>query len=187
MSDRKRFLFDEAMRTAEGVRVALEPFCERIVIAGSLRRRKADVGDMELLYIPRFEDRPADLFSTEPVNLVDEMLNRCLASGVITKRLNAGGGTAWGQWNKLAVDVASGIPLDLFATTADRWWVSLVIRTGSKETNLALTMGAQKLGRTLNAYGSGVTEVRTGAVIPAHSEQEVFALCGVPYKEPMQR
>jgi hypothetical protein len=42
-------------------------------------------------------------------------------------------------------------------TTRENWFVSLVIRTGSKDTNLLLTTGAQKLGRKLNAYGCGVT------------------------------
>lgn len=80
---------------------------------------------------------------------------------------------------------------------AENWWVSLVVRTGSKETNLRLTTGAQRLGRTLHAYGSGVTINRAqtiggeahlpGSEIKATSEQAVFELCEVPYLEPEQR
>ena len=42
----------------------------------------------------------------------------------------------------------------------------MVVRTGSKETNLRLTTGAQKQGRSLNAYGRGVT-CSDGSIVPA--------------------
>jgi hypothetical protein len=57
---------------------------------------------------------------------------------VLTKRKNKNGVTTWGTLNKLATHATSGIGVDLFATTHDRWFVSLVVRTGSKETNLSL-------------------------------------------------
>lgn len=63
---------------------------------------------------------------------------------------------------------------------------SLVIRTGGKETNLALTTGAQALGRKLHAYGAGVT-MEDGTLRVCRSEREVFELCGVPYAEPEGR
>jgi hypothetical protein len=70
---------------------------------------------------------------------------------------------------------------------APNWWVSLVIRTGGKDTNLKLATGARKLGRTLHAYGCGVEDLKTGEVVKANSEQDVFRLCAVDYIEPNQR
>jgi DNA polymerase/3'-5' exonuclease PolX len=49
----------------------LAPLCVRIALAGSLRRGKQAVGDVELLYISRVTERPADLFSSEVVALAD--------------------------------------------------------------------------------------------------------------------
>lgn len=46
--------FAEAMPDAEFLRTTLEPFCERIAIAGSLRRGCASVNDIEILFIPKF-------------------------------------------------------------------------------------------------------------------------------------
>ncbi|MDP2873417.1 MAG: hypothetical protein Q8P31_12890, partial [Bacillota bacterium] len=39
---------------AEELKMLLEPGCARIEIAGSIRRRKPDPGDIELLFIPKF-------------------------------------------------------------------------------------------------------------------------------------
>ncbi len=96
------------------------------------------------------------------------------------------GRTTWGPKNKLAIHCETGIAVDFFATTIENWWVSLVIRTGGKATNLKLTTGALDKGMHLNAYGSGFT-LQNKQVVPARSEREVFELAGVPYREPWER
>lgn len=186
MSDKKKFPREKALSVANELLATLAPFCERIAIAGSLRRGKAEVGDIELLYIPRIESRQADFFSSAPANLAAEKIGQLLSSQILTKRPSKTGVFTWGENNKLGIHVPSGVPVDLFQTTADNWWVSLVIRTGSKDTNLALTTGAQRQHARLNAYGSGVTW-SDGTQTPATSERHVFELCGVPYLEPDQR
>ena len=144
---------------------------------------------MDLLLIHKVEPVKTGLFAEDVVtrNLAEQLIEDMLQRNALTKRLNVSGGiSSWGPLNKHSVHVETGIPVDLFATTKENWWVSLVIRTGSKETNLKLTTGAQKLGRTLNAYGRGITD-EYGNVIAATSEQHVFELCNVPYLEPHQR
>lgn len=185
MSEKPRIPYGEAIQVAAELTRALEPFCERIVVAGSLRRKRPTVGDVELLFIPRFREVQEDMFATRQENLVDRELNSMMVTSGLSMRLSAAGTTSWGEKNKLGIYKKT--PVDFFATTAAGWWVSLVIRTGGKDTNLALTTGARKLGRSLNAYGEGVTDLRTGKVTPATSERHVFELCGVPYREPEQR
>ncbi|MBU2597552.1 MAG: hypothetical protein KJ757_08345 [Planctomycetes bacterium] len=46
----------KAKAIAEELKSLLEPACERITIAGSIRRQKPDVGDIELLCIPKYVD-----------------------------------------------------------------------------------------------------------------------------------
>lgn len=176
----------KARALAEQIVATLRPLCERIEIAGSLRRGKQTVGDVEILYVPRMEDRPDGLFGAKPVSLADERIEQALADGTIAKRPSKVGIFTWGDKNKLAVHVASGIPVDFFATTAACWYVALVVRTGSAETNLALTTAAQRAGKSLLAYGEGVRQ-QDGSVIAATSEADVFRLCGAPYLEPHQR
>jgi DNA polymerase (family 10) len=186
MAEKPKFDSDEAAPVAVQMLEILKPFCERIEIAGSLRRMKDRVGDIELLFIPRFEDRQMDMFTTEPMDLADEKINALLKDGTLLKRPNKDGIFTWGKKNKLCLHNASGIPIDLFSTTAENWFVSLVIRTGSKETNLALTNGAIALGGSLNAYGSGVSW-KDGSKTIAESEEHVFRMCGVKYRNPNER
>lgn len=175
-----------ARAIAEWLIDRLGPACENIVIAGSLRRERPFVGDVEILFIPRKRTEPVDMFATKEVDLTDQVFDMLLAEGSIRKRRSSNGNVVWGAKNKLA-EFHNGMPVDFFATTEENWWVSLVVRTGSKETNLKLTTGANKMLRSLNAYGCGVTSKRTGQVLQAHSEEEVFALCGVPYLDPSSR
>lgn len=186
MSDRKKYPNPWAMNVAQELQAILAPACERIAIVGSLRRGKAMVGDIELLFVPRRAARPDGLFDNRIVDVCSEVCEKLLTDGVLAKRPNVNGHFTWGELNKLAVHVASGIPVDLFATTVNAWWVALVIRTGSKETNLRLTTGAQKQGASLMAYGVGV-KWSNGEITPAGSEKSVFELCGVPYLEPKDR
>ena len=143
------------------------------------------VSDIEILYVTKFEERAFDLLSMQSVSLADEKINGWEKTGILSKRPSSIGTTCWGEKNKLAIHVPSGIPVDFFRTSEENWWVSLVIRTGSKETNLALTNGAINRGGVLHAYGSGVE--KRGVLYPARSEREVFELCGVPYVEVEKR
>jgi DNA polymerase (family X) len=184
---RQRWPAATARKTAEELVAGLAPRCERIEIAGSLRRGKDDVGDIEILYVPRIGQVhvPGELFPKSGA-LADELIEDWLARGVLTKRFNINGSAAWGALNKLAVHAGSGIPVDLFATTAERWFVSLVVRTGSREMNTTLAGSALRGGMQLHMYG--VLEVRaTGEQITPQSEREVFERLGVPYREPAKR
>ena len=188
MSDKQKFPINQAEAVGFSLMAQLRPFSSRLQMAGSIRRRKPLVSDIEILYVPKVEKRPSpeDFLATINCDLIAEDIGRMLKLGIIEKRLNVKNQPTWGPQNKLAIHVASGIPVDFFATTEANWWVALVIRTGSKETNLALTTGAQRRGLTLNAYGCGVTD-EAGTVTPATSEQHVFELCGIPYLEPKDR
>lgn len=188
MGGTRRYPRAEALAIGEELVRALEPHCERIEIAGSIRRGKPDVGDVEILYVPKFGTglERGSMFESE-INLAQRAIETLERDGILKRRLSATGQQTWGEKNKLAVHCASGIPVDLFASTIPNWWVSLVIRTGSAETNLRLTTGAQRLGRTLHAYGSGVSDSSNAVLTPATSERDVFDLCGVPYLDPNER
>lgn len=189
MSDGKRYPRSDAIAVARELCDELKANTERLIVAGSLRRGKQEIGDVEILFVPKIEMRQNrfSLFpDVKPVDLADERINYLLTIGWLAKRAGKSGVFAWGEKNKLAIHVKTGIPVDLFATTEDNWFVSVVIRTGGKATNLLLTTGAQRLGRKLHAYGNGVT-MPGGSNVRATSEQHVFELCGVPYREPKAR
>lgn len=175
-----------ALDVARELCARLKPVCDRLVVAGSLRRRKLDVGDVEILYIPRLEERQADLLSTEMVSLADEEIERMLADGTLAKRPSVTGGTAWGAKNKLALH-RSGLPVDLFRTTPEAWWNYLVCRTGPADSNTRIATEAQRRGYRWNPYGAGYTRLEDGTVTPMDSEEAVFAFVGLPFAQPWER
>jgi DNA polymerase/3'-5' exonuclease PolX len=67
----------------------------RVCIAGSLRRGRADFGDIEMLYVPRVGQMhsPGELFPRVGL-LADELLEEWLTPGVLIKRPNKNGVTA---------------------------------------------------------------------------------------------
>lgn len=183
----KRYPLADALAVGEKLASSLAPFVDKIEIVGSVRRAKPMVKDVELLFVPKISNQPFDLFGTREVDIAFAYIEFLVKDGILSKRLSIRGVPAgWGPKNKLAVFLENGMPVDLFACAPNCWWNSLVIRTGGKETNLKLTTGAQKLGHTLNAYGSGVT-CSDGSIIPSTSERHVFELCGVPYVEAKDR
>lgn len=177
-----------ALEVARQLAVLLRPLSEpnRLICAGSLRRRKQAVGDVELLYVPRFNTERDGLFDTRQVNLVDRLLEELIAAGVLSKRRNSVGSEVWGEKNKLARHVVSGIPVDFFAANDANWFNYLVCRTGSAESNVRIASAAQKKGWKWNPYGAGFTD-QNGTVVPVRSERQVFELAGLEYLEPWER
>lgn len=189
MSDKIKWPWAVALEAATDVLIRLEDAClpDRCVIAGSIRRQKPEVGDVELLYSPKYVEVPDGLFDTKPQDQAEEVIARMLADGIIEKRLNVAGHPTWGPLNKLGRHRASGIPVDLFCEPdPDDWFRSLVIRTGPKEMNKLLMETAGKVGIIPHAYGVAFNRP-DGTRVIADSEEAVFRICGMAYKEPKDR
>lgn len=187
MSDKPKFPRAVALNVARAFCHALKPLCEWLIVAGSLRRRKEMVGDVEILYIPKTAEVREDFFDRRVVSQVDVKLDEWLQRGFIVKRLHVGGGVvSWGRWNKYARHVVSGVPVDFFATTAAAKWNYLVCRTGGEHSNLEVASAAIRKGWKWNPTGEGFTDDH-GAIIPVRSERDVFEFVGLPYREPRER
>jgi len=188
MTPKPKFPRALALQVAEELCSLLASATDRCIVAGSLRRRKTEVGDIEILYIPRYVTAPAnDLFSPPSrLNLVDAILGSLITSGLLSKRLNARGSKTWGPKNKYAVHVTSGIPVDFFAADEANWFNYLVCRTGSAAHNTRIASLAQARGWKWHSCDIGFTDA-VGCTLFVHSEADVFTLLGLPYLEPWQR
>lgn len=197
-ADKQRWPWEKANAVAEQLVRELAAGVFRVSVAGSIRRRKREVGDVEILYIPLcvMQADPASLFGEQvPVNLADGEIFRLEKTGVLARRKNVKGGEAFGEKNKLMLHVASGIPVDLFAATEENWFNYLVCRTGGAENNVAIASAAQRKGWKWNPYGAGFSqEAHQGPFGPVpekvhvvRSEEEVFAFVGLKYRPPMER
>lgn len=180
-----------AIEVAREILGAIATSCARVLVAGSLRRGKAMVGDVEIIYIPCTAPglRTDLLAEPELVSLVDPVLERLMLDGRLARRLNTKGAATWGAKNKLAVHVASGIAVDLFAATRENWWNYIVCLTGGAKSNVQICNAARAKGWKWNPYGAGFSRPaglgrETHAV---QSEREVFEFVGLPYLEPRER
>lgn len=189
-SAKNKFPLKVCQQVGESLIEMLSPCVERIVIAGSVRRKRPFCSDVELLFIPRLTKVKTGLFGEDftSVDEADFKLQALLTAGILALRLSKTGVAAWGPKNKLAVHVPSGIPVDFFSTTADKWWNALVCRTGGKENNLLITTTANRKGWTFEAYGMGFHRINNpGQRHNTTSERDVYEFLNLNFLEPEQR
>lgn len=181
--------------------VTLADFCERWEIAGSIRRKKPLVSDIEIVYVPVLGVRPKKINATDQMEFgiapkepemeefayLDEAIEALMGEGILEKRRKKDGSVMFGKWVKLLRHVRTGIPIDFFACAADGWWTTLVSRTGGKVSNLELATRALRLGYTWNPGGRGFTSLSDGSVVAVDSEEAAFRFVGMPYLPPELR
>ena len=170
-----RWPLADALRVAQDLKALLAPACERIEIAGSVRRQKPDVADIELLCVPK------------PCNeiLYIDALDEAVMGGPLDMRPNVKGRFTYGRLNKLMVHRSSGIPVDIFSVEVRNWGMSLVVRTGPAEFNVRFMARLLQLGMKGHAYG-GITSA-LGQEIECPDEESVFRCLGWAYTPPEQR
>ena len=159
----------EKMTLAEAIGQAQElleplrklPSVEKVIAAGSLRRCKETVRDIDLLAVSR---RPQELMSAF-VKL--PRVARVLANGT----------------TKSAIRTASGAQVDLRVVDKRSFGSALVYFTGSKNFNIKLRVMGQKLGLKVNEYGI----FKKDKYICGATEEEVFKKLGLAYIEPELR
>jgi DNA polymerase/3'-5' exonuclease PolX len=170
----------------------LVPGCSRIQIAGSVRRRKAIVHDIEIVAIPRIGQRvKAGLFGdeTEPVNMLEEEVTDHLVAGTLSLRPvenhRADGSVDVQEKNGPAFKalVFDGIPVDLFITDVDRWGCIFALRTGPGDWNVRLVMDCKRINRRV-AEGR---VLHLGKPVPTPEETDFFRELGQPWLEPWER
>lgn len=181
-----KFSRKAALAVARELVTALEPYTERLIVAGSLRRRLPEVGDVEIVFVPKMVEGRLDLFRGVQLQATDQPLQVLLRHGILTKREKKDGTLTWGEKNKLALHVKTGIPVDLFAATEATWFSTLICRTGSARHNIAVASAAQKLGLKWHPYGEGFTD-GDGKVIRLTSEPHLFEILGWKWAEPWMR
>ena len=167
---------EKAKAIAEKIKAVLESSCERIELAGSIRRQKPEVRDIELLAIPKYDGT---------IDMLDAKIKTMIYFDMLGYRLNKPGRKVYGPKNKLLVHIPSGFGVDVFSTTEECWPVALVVRTGGKETNQQIATRALQRGMKFRAYGDGFDI--PGGHNRCLSEKEVFEFVGLPYLEPWER
>jgi len=149
---------EEAQRLAEQFVNEIAICCEKVKIVGSVRRRKPEVKDIDLVLLVKPEH-------WWDFTLKLRQLSKIIIDGKQVKRV-----------------VYKGEQIDLYFATPETWGTLVLIRTGSAEHNIKLSMIAQKKGLKLSHSGLS----RNGQVI-ATVEKEIFEALDLPYVEPEER
>ncbi len=160
-----RLPLPEAQRIADELRAAFEATkapVDRLVYAGSLRRRREDVGDLDLLATTRGDPRAV-------------METFCRLPRVREVRLS-------GE-TKTTVVLHGGLQVDLRVVAPEAFGAAWVYFTGSKDHNIRLRTLAQQKGWKINEYGLYRGEERTDAP----TEEAVYAAVGLPFIPPELR
>jgi DNA polymerase (family X) len=162
---RERVLLDVAMHTATAMVAALSavPGCQRSAYAGSLRRMRETIGDVDILAAAQDSAPLMAAFIAQPE-----------VAGVI-----ASGPT------KTSIRTAAGLQVDLRVVQLDAWGAALQYFTGSTAHNVAVRQIAVRKKLRLSEYG--LFEVETGELIVSRTEEEVYARLGLAWVPPPMR
>ena len=182
-----RYPAEKGWAVAREIERLLGPYCQKIEVAGSLRRKRPEVGDVEILFIPAFEVEQLDLFRSGPVDQAAKRIEELRRQGVLAKRVGKHGGTSWGPNNKFAVYVPAEMPVDLFAATEDTWACNLVCRTGGAQTNIDICEAARRKGYKWNPTGRGFSRLGGGPEVLIETERQLFEFLGIPFPKPEAR
>ncbi len=142
-------------------RISALDVVEQVEIAGSIRRRKETVGDIDVLTVAHHPDEVMDFFTQ--MDLVDEVIVR--------------------GHSKSTVRLFNGMDANIRVFKKDEFGSAMVYFTGSRELNIKLRKIAISRGMKLNEYGVYQGEER----LAGKTETDVFQALGLDYIPPELR
>jgi DNA polymerase (family 10) len=150
-----------AVSTEISAAIAKVPGVERVEVAGSFRRRRETVGDLDVLVIGKSAPPVMEAFTTHPY------VHEVLAKGD----------------TRSAVRLGNGLQVDLRLVPAESFGAAMLYFTGSKAHNIELRKIAIDGGMSLNEYGL----TKGDQVVAARTEEEVYGALGLPWIPPELR
>ncbi len=139
----------------------LVPGVHQVSAAGSVRRRKETIGDLDVLVTADDSTAAMDCLGTHP------LVEKVLARGETKQRVRLRG----------------GMEMDLRVVPAESYGAALQYFTGSKEHNIMTRRRAAEMGLKINEYGV----FRGETSIAGRTEEEVYQAIGLPYIPPELR
>jgi DNA polymerase (family 10) len=164
-ADSGRSLIDVAMSVAEEIVAAVSavPGCQKCTYAGSLRRMRETVGDIDVL---------AAAVDSGP--LMEAFVQLPIVAEVIVR----------GE-KKTSVRTTRGLQVDLRVVPLESWGAALQYFTGSKQHNVRVREIAVRKGLKLSEYG--LFRVDDGSLIVSETEEEVYHQLGLAWIPPTLR
>ncbi len=161
----RRMLLNEAETQATAVLAYLEAGggIGQIEVAGSYRRRRETIGDLDIVVTPEGKDSAT-------------VMNRFVAYGEVAEVISKGE-------TRATVKLRGGLQVDLRAVEPDAYGAALLYFTGSKAHNIELRKIAQEKAYKLNEYGLFKGTRRAAG----KTEQEIYTKLGLDWIPPELR
>ena len=166
MSQGERIAIGTALPEAERVMAALQAACpgiRNLTYAGSLRRHRETIGDVDML-----------CSADDPGAVMDAFSSLTAVRNIMAK----------GETKSMVV-LDSGLQVDLRVVPDAAFAATLLYFTGSKEHGIRLRDRAINRGLSLNEYGA--TDTATGKTETFTSEEQIYQRLGLPYIPPELR
>ena len=157
---RDKMALERAQKLADAVVKRLSPHCQKIVVVGSIRRRKPWVNDVDLVLIPN-----------DPWSLYGELMK--------LGQLKMAG-------KKILRVIVGSTQVDIYVAEEVTWATLLLIRTGSTSNNIRLCSRAKERGWHLAASGDGLFNEKKER-IAGDSEISIYNALGLPWQRPEER
>jgi DNA polymerase/3'-5' exonuclease PolX len=163
----------QALSIAQEVVSNLEPFCEKILICGSIRRLKPEVNDIDIVALPKM---------VPVIGMFDEIQNYQREPGFIhaISKMQQLKGNANGKYTQRFY---RGMKVEIAIATPRNFGNLVLIRTGNAEFSKRMMTKALKMG--FNQRDGYL--YRNDQLIPLFEEQDYFFMLGMQYIEPQDR
>src|SRR5213594_2224694 len=160
-----RFLLDAAEREAQKIVDHLKDFpgIEKVTPAGSLRRGRETVGDLDILVTGK-----ACIAGADREACIDHIIKLPGLMEIIAR----------GD-NKVSFRMRGGMQVDVRFLSPDSFGAAMQYFTGSKSHNVSLRQRALKMGYTLSEYS--LARLDDQAVVASKSEEEIYAALNLDY------
>lgn len=199
MSNGEKIRLDLAVSLAQAVKSHFAPFCDKIMIAGSIRRECPLIGDIEIVCLPKCKEPVKTLFDSVPSKEpIDEFIE-------VASHLKITMGSPKGRMMKGSISTAKfDVNVDVFMPEPYDWGRILAIRTGSADYAMkVLASGWTKLGWCGTEHGwrrikecqcdlQGVWHVQPNVKKPTmppvfDTEESFFDFLNIKWVEPRER
>jgi DNA polymerase (family X) len=160
------------------IRPELEPMVSAMEWAGSIRREKPTVGDLDLVIRLRAGMPDAGVSAAIRHIAAD---NTLLLDGQTKKSLRLRGSGI-----KLEVYIARDATEDLLCRIPSDWGIILHTATGSLAWNVKVCRVAADLGLRYSPF-TGLVRLADGVVLPCETEEQLFGHLGLPFVPPPAR
>lgn len=173
MSNTTKRPYSDIYPIAQDLLTRLAPNCERIELAGSLRRKRPLIGDVEIVAIAKRLPLPTLLpgINAGSFSLVDNWFIDNVPANTITR-----------NGDKLKTFVWQGVKVDLFLVTPETWGCLFLIRTGSAEFSHAIVQRPNFKFQDGRLYSK-----MQNKPLDTPEEEDVFKALGLIYIAPEER